>query len=335
MSEETISQEETAPVEETATKVETPKPVKPEPKPIKVQTVYRLHNGEWDDYMEGQAVDKTEFHKVFEREMMKDGELISEIEYDDDGNEVQKTVNTFNDQGKITYHELFNEGMLAEKMHFEYDDKNRLVKEIREFDEGFPLTTFFTYDDQDRVIEKRIDDSDGELQKRETFAYHPIWKDKVVKHAVFDEEDKLSMEEINEYEERDGEVKTKKIETKDHSLDTYRRTEFFDSKKRDDNIAYATYNEKEKVIEYVKVIFDEEGRELEEQSVSVNDSDNFKVYYTYDEFGRVIMQEQHQQDKIISKINRRFGESGLAELIAVRSFSRGMYLDYFEYEFHE
>jgi len=152
MSEETIPQEETTPTEATTPQAETPKAVKPEPKPIKVQVVYRLPNGEWDDFVEGEPIDKTSFYKIFERQMMKDGELIAETEFDEDGNEVQKTLNTFNEQGKITYHELFNEGTIAEKMHFEYDEKNRLVKEVREFDEGFPLTTIFTYDDQDRVI---------------------------------------------------------------------------------------------------------------------------------------------------------------------------------------
>ena len=334
MSEETVS-EEAASTEEISSQEEN-KPVKkekPELKQFLKQHVYRLSNGEWDDFEGVEVIDKKGFHKVFERELTKDGEIISEKEMDEDGNEIQKTQNKYNADGKIVHHELFNEGELVEKIHSEYDEKKRLVKETREFDEGFPLSTIFSYDNEDRLIEKRIDDSDGELQKRETYQYHPTWKDKVVKHVVYDEEDKISVEEEIEWEEREGEIKQKKIIAKDNSMNSYRRTEFFDPKSREDNIAYAVYNEREKVVEYVKVIFDDRGREIEEHSVSVNDSDNFKVYYTYDEFDRVIKQEQHQQDKIISKINRRFGESGYAELIAVRSFSRGMYVDYFEYEF--
>ena len=333
MSEESI-QEEAASAEEISSQeeVQPEKKEKPELKQFVKQHVYRLSNGEWDDFAEVEVIDKSGFHKVFQRELTKDGEMISEVEMDEDGNEIQKTQNKFNEAGKIIYHELFNEGQLVEKIHSEYDEKNRLVKETREFDEGFPLSTVFSYDDEDRLIEKRIDDSDGELQKRETYEYHSTWKDKIVKHVVFDEEDKISVEEEIEWEEREGEIKQKKVSVKDHSMNSFRRTEFFDPKVREDKIAYAVYNEREKVVEYVKVFFDDKGRELEEHSVSVNDSDNFKVYYTYDDFDRVIKQEQHQQDKIISKVNRRFGESGYAELIAVRSFSRGMYVDYFEYE---
>jgi hypothetical protein len=321
--------------EEVASQPEAKPTTKKEIAPVKKQVVYRLSNGEWSDFEEAETIDRTGFYKVFHRELKKDGELIFEMEYDDEGNEIQKTVNTFDDKGNVIMHELFNEGVLAEKTIYEYNDKGNVIKETREFDEGFPLTTLFKYDEEGRVIEKRVDDSDGELQKRETFAYHPSWKDKIVLHEVFDEEDKISLKEENEWEERDGEVKARKFVVNDYSLDRYSRTEFFDPRKREDHIAMATFNNKEKVTEYVKVIFDEKDRELEEHSISVNDSDNFIVYYTYDDLDRVIVQEQHQQDKIISKINRRFGENGLAELIGIRSFSRGMYVDAFEYEFYE
>jgi YD repeat-containing protein len=307
---------------------------KPKLPAIRTQDVYRLANGEFADFEESGAVDKTDFYKIFHREMSKDGELLLEIEYDADGNELQKTQHTLNDQGKIVKHELYNEGQLAEEIIYEYDEKGRIIREVRKFEDGFPLTTNFIYNDKDQVIEKRIDDDEGELQKRETFEYHPEWKDKVIRHLVYDEENKLTVEEDNEWEERGGEVKARKFIVRDHSFKTYRRTEFFDPKTREDNIAFATFNEKEKVLEYVKVLHDEKGRDLEEHSISVNDSDNFIVYYTYDELDRVVAQEQHQQDKIISKINRRFNEQGHAELIAIRSFSRGMYVDVFEYEYY-
>jgi hypothetical protein len=310
------------------------KPEKPVPPPVRREVKYRFPNGEWADVEDKETIDKSLFFKMIERELTKDGELISESEYDEDGTELARTVNVYNEDGKIVSHELYNEGMLAEKVGYKYDEQGRVSEETREFEEGFPLTTFFTYDSENRVIEKRVDDSEGELQKKETFAYHPTWKDKVIRHVTSDEEGNLSMEEETEWEERNGEIKPKRLLIIDHSFGTKRRTEFFDPRTREDHIAYATYNEREKVIEYVKVLYDEEGREIEEHSVSVNESDNFKVYYEYDEYDRVVAQEQHQADKIISKINRRFNAAGLAELVAVRSFGRGMYVDLVEYEYH-
>ncbi|MEO5642148.1 MAG: hypothetical protein ABIQ40_20100 [Bacteroidia bacterium] len=323
MSEEATSKQEANPVE----KKETP--------PIRKQLVYRLLNGEFGDFEGVETIDKSGFHKVFERDMKNDGQLIEEVEYDEDGTVLHKTSNTFDEKNRIVVHELYTEGVLAEKTIYERDEKGNVIKEIREFDEGFPLTMNFRIDEEGRVVEIRVDDSDGDLQKRETFTYHSVWKDKVVTHEVYDEEDKVTLKEENEWEEREGEIKAKKFNVNDYSLDRYRRTEFFDPRSREDKIAMATFNNKEKVTEYVKVIFDENGRELEEHSISVNDSDNFIVYYTYDDKDRVVLQEQHQHDKIMSKINRRFGEHGLAEMIGIRSFTRGMYVDVFEYEFHE
>ncbi|HEU4716909.1 MAG TPA: hypothetical protein VFU15_03720 [Bacteroidia bacterium] len=337
MSEEntTVQPAENAPVSSEET-VNTEKKEKKELAKIQVQKIYRLLNGEWDDFAElsGPPQRLDDFYLVFERHLTPEGEIMLETELDMEGGEIQKTVNTFNEKGKLVQQELYNEGVLAEKTIYEYDEKDRVVKETREFEEGFPLTAYFKYDDKDRVIEKRVDDSEGELQKRETYTYDETYSDKIATHNVYDEEDNLSLEESFEWMEKDGEVKASKQTVKDHSLNSFRRTEFFDPKEREDNIGYATFNEREKVVEYVKVVFDEKGREAEEHSFSVNDSDNFKVYYTYDDEDRVVMQEQKQEDKIISKIHRRFNTEGHAEIISVRSFSRGIYVDYYEYKYY-
>lgn len=308
--------------------------IKTETKSIKTQVVYRLLDGVWEDFENALLIDKLAFYKIFYRQLNSNGELLLEIEFDKDGSELTKTTNTYNDAGSVSLSSIYNEGMFIEKTEYTYDDKNRLIKESKEFDEGYPLSSTYLYDEENRVIEKRIEDSDGELQKRETFLYATNWKDKVVKHVIYDEENKVSVVEENEWEERKGQVKAKKFIVTDVFLDNYRRTEFFDPRTREDHIAMATFDGKEKVLEYVKTLFDEKDRELVEESVSLNDSDNFKVFYSYDELDRVILQEQKQADILMSKINRRFGEHGLADLIAVHSYSRGNYVDVFEYEFH-
>jgi YD repeat-containing protein len=330
---EEINSEEIQSTEASTETVSKPRLPKPEPPAINKLQVYRLMNGEWDDFAEAETIEVNDFYLMLEKEFLADGTIVTEAEFDSDGTEMQRTVNTFNETNKLVLHELHSDGILAEKITCEYDEKGRLIKEVREFEDGFPLATHFTYNEDDQIIGKRTDDNDGELQKEENFEYHPVWKDKIVRHTTKDEEGVMTMEEMTEWEERDGEIKTKELLVKDHSFDTTRKTVFFNPKEREDGIAYATYNERDKVIEYVKVSFDEEGREAQEQSISVNESDNFIVYYTYDEYGRVSTQEQHQQDKIISKINRRFNAQGSAEIVAVRSFSRGMYVDLFKYEY--
>jgi hypothetical protein len=299
----------------------------------KTQKVFRLYNGEWDEVEGNDSPDVSAYKLTYDREFTRDGELVFEIEFDPAGEEVQKQVNTYNEQGRILRHELYNEGVLAETIDFTYDDQGRVATEYREFEEGYPLKTIYSYDDQNRVVEKRIEDTDEELERRETFEYHPEWKDKVTRKVIFDEEDEMTQEEVMDYEERNGEVKTKSILSIDHSMEITRKTVFFDAKSREDNIAYVVYNEKDKALELFRIVHDEQGREIEERSESVNPSENYEVYYTYDESDRVIHQEHRQGDRILSKHDRRFNDHDLPSFHAFRSHSRGMYVDYFEYTY--
>lgn len=301
----------------------------------KTQKVYRNYNGNWDEIEEVETPDTSEYILTFDREFTGSGELVFEIEYDQKKNEIQKQLNTYNENGKITRHELYNEGELVETIVFEYDNNGNLASEYREFEEGYPLKTIYKYDNENRIIEKRVEDNDEELEKRETFAYHAEWKDKVVKHEVYDEEDSLTSEEITEFELRNGEVKIKSQTIKDHTINTIRKTVFYDAKSREDNIAYVTYNDKDKVVELFKVIYDEKGREEEELSESVIGSENFQVYYSYDDEDRVIHQEHRQGDRILSKHNRKFNEKSLPSFHSFRSHNRGMHIDYFEYSYFD
>lgn len=301
----------------------------------RTQKVYRFYNGTWDDVEEIESPDTTPYKLTYDRVFTKDGELVAEVEYDPAGNEVQKQINTYNEKEKIVRHELYNEGQLAETIDFTYDENGRLQSEYREFEEGYPLRTLYTYDDEGRVIEKRTEDSDGELEKRETFEYHAEWKDKIVKHDSYDEEDELTQEENIVYEQIEGEVRVKEQTVIDHTINTTRRTVYYDAKTREDNIAYVTYNENNKAVELFKIIYDDKKRETEERSESIIASENFEVYYTYDDDDRVIHQEHRQGDRILSKHNRRFNEKSLPLFHGFRSAARGMHVDFFEYSYFE
>lgn len=301
----------------------------------KTQKVYRLYNGEWDDVEASETPDVSSYKLTYDREFTRDGELVAEVEFDPAGEEVQKQLNTYNENGKIIRHELYNEGVLAETIDFTYNDKGLVATEYREFEEGYPLRTLYTYDDDNRVIEKRVEDADGELERRETFAYHPEWKDKITSKVIFDEEDEMTQEETTEYEERNGEIKIKSVVIVDHAMKITRKTVYFDAKSREDNIAFVVYNEKDKALELFRIVHDEQGREVEERSESVNTSENYEIYYTYDDNDRVIHQEHRQGDRILSKHDRRFNDRDLPLFHAFRSHSRGMYVDYFEYGYFD
>ncbi|GAB4145775.1 MAG: hypothetical protein Fur0041_20300 [Bacteroidia bacterium] len=299
---------------------------------INVQRVYRLPNGEWSDVSEN--ADRSLYYLAYERKYTPGGHLLEETEWDENGEVVQKTVNHYDEKEYLVLHEHFEGEYLAEKMSYAYNDKGIMIRETRDFEEGYPVHTIYEYNDDGTLREKRTDDDEGELERRETFVWHPEWKDKLIRHEVYDEEDKLTLEEENEWELRDGEVKAKQLIVRDHSLGTYRKTVFFNPKEREDHIAYVTYNEKDKVIEIFRVFHDEKMRETEERSESVNASDNYVMLYSYDDNDRVTEQEHRQDDKIISKHIRSYNEEGYPLYHAFKSINRGIFVDYFEYEYY-
>ncbi|MGL4599083.1 MAG: hypothetical protein ACRCYO_16305 [Bacteroidia bacterium] len=262
------------------------------------------------------------------------GDLIEEVEYDDEGYEMQRTVNSYNERGHLVKQENWSDGVLAETNTFVVDEKGVIASEERAFEEGNPFQTKCTYNEQGHIIEKIVDDGDGELERREVWAYHATWTDKITHHQVFDEENKLYLEEMQEWEERETGVKMKQLITKDHSIGLSSRIEFFDPRTREDGIAAVTYNEKDKVTDIMRIKFDEHGREVEEKSESANEKDNFLIVNEYDEEGRLIYQETIQKDLVQRAHHRRFNSEGKVSVHAVESVN-GMYVDAIDYVYFE
>ncbi len=293
--------------------------------------IYRLTNGSWDDVYGDEPASNELFHMRWKRTYNANGDLLEEIEFDEDGEEIQKTINEYDGNNRLTKSTLFDSGNFAESTTFEYNDSGKLVKESRSFEEGYPVHVLYSYNDQGMIIEKRTEDDDKELERRETFEYHPEWSDQIIVHRVYDEENTLTQETRTQWELRDDIVKAKELIAEDFIGGHFKRTEFFDPRKRQDNVGFVSYDRKGKVLEVFKIKFDEHGNEIEEKSESVVAGDNFTVTYEHDESGRVTRQIQMQGDKIISDHQRAYNENGDALVHAFRSPTRGIFVERYEY----
>jgi hypothetical protein len=262
------------------------------------------------------------------------GDLLEEAEYDEEGFEMQRTVNFYNERGHLVKQEHWSDGVLAETNTFVVDEKGSILSEERAFEEGNPFQTKCVYNEHGQMTEKIVDDGDGELERREVWAYHSEWTDKMIHHQVFDEENKLYLEELQEWEERPSGIKVKQLISKDHSIGISRRIEFFDPRTREDGIASVTYNEKDKVTDIIRIKFDEHDREIEERSESVHEKDNFLIKNEYDEEGRLVYQETIQKDLVQRAHHRRFNAEGKVSVHAVESVL-GMYVDVIDYTYFE
>jgi hypothetical protein len=300
-------------------------------KQVQSANIYRLTNGAWEDIYGDDPASPDLFHIRWKRLFNAHGDLLEEIEFDEDGTELQKTINEYDSANRLIKSSLFDSGNFAESTIFEYNDKGQLVKESRSFEEGYPVHVFYSYNGNAMLIEKRTEDDDKELERIETFEYHPEWTDQIVVHRVYDEENTLTQETLTQWELRDEVVKAKELISEDFIAGHFKRTEFFDPRKRQDSVGFVSYDRKGKVLEVFKIKFDEHGNEIEEKSESVVAGDNFTVTYEHDESGRVTRQIQIQGDKIISDHQRLYNDNGDAHVHAFRSPTRGIFVERFEY----
>lgn len=310
----------------------------PKPVPAKQHRIFRALGLELDEFISLDEM-KEYFFLFNERTFLPNGDLLTEKEYDDSGTILQETRNTYNENGKLTQHQLFSDGMLAESIYYTYTDKGLLQDERHEFEEGMPVISRYIYDEKDRIVEVVSEDGEGELNERQTYVYSEEFPESVVLQIKYNEDNEPEIEEKSEYTEVTDEqgkktvLLTQRIHT-NHLTGHVRKIDYFESGTHDDNIISITYNEKDKVVEIERVVLNEEGLEIEHHTESVNASDNLQVYNEHDEHARIIKQEQRQKDKILVKIERRFNAEHHVEILSYRSASRGVYLDVAQFDYY-
>jgi hypothetical protein len=312
----------------------------PKRKPARLHRIYRAPGLDFDPEQNIAELDRAEFFLVNELTYTPDGKLISEKEFDDQGNVLQEVKNEYNEKGELIHHELFSDGVQAENITYQYNEKGKVVEERQNFDEGFPVIRRFVYDEQDRLIELISEDDEGELSEREVYTYSTDFPDKIVKLVKYDEDNKPAHEEESVYEsetDEDGKVtpRLKQITARDLVYDTLRRTDYYDAQNREDQIAQVSYNRAGKTTEVIYIVYDESGNVIEERIESVNAAENIEFYYVRDEHGRILEEVRRQKDKILLKINRRFSVENYVELFSFRSAVSGVYLQFSEFEFYD
>jgi hypothetical protein len=311
----------------------------PKRKPARVHRIYRNHELEYSDELQFADLNRDEFYLVNEITYTPDSKVLSEKELDDTGNVLQEIRNQYNEKGQLVHHELFSDGFQAENITYAYNEKGQVTEERQMFEEGFPIVRRFVYDHKDRLTEIITEDDDGELSERETYLYSVEFPDKVVKLVKYDEDNKPAHEEESVYEaytDEAGKVipRLKQITARDLIYDTMRRTDFYDARSREDQIAQVSSNRSGKTIEIIYAVYNELGQVVEERVESVNAAENMEFYYVRDEYDRILEEERRQKDKILLKVSRRFNDGHYVELLSYRSATGGAYIQFAELEYY-
>ncbi len=231
----------------------------------------------------------------------EDGKVISEKQYDAQGELVQDYIYNYNEQGFLIEEKLQeSDGFIAVHKTFEVDDKGIVLKEFRHYmDESFD-TIIYNYDEDGKLVKKETFDPDNELETVEKFSYEG---NKLSRHLITDTNDEVLSDKKIVYNEMGNPLE---IEDYDGSVgeSVKKTTEYYPSGNKKQVLSY---NDAGQLFEKVSLKEDGKGKIIQviEESTSKKNTINF----SYDDHGNVIYQDEFDRNgEMIGKVSRVYDE---------------------------
>ncbi|NLA24355.1 MAG: hypothetical protein GX879_05250 [Bacteroidales bacterium] len=236
---------------------------------------------------------ETKPFKSLQKEFDENGNLLSEIKYNKDGEITSRHYNIYNDKALLEKSEYVdNEHETSETHEYFYDDNGNLIKETTDFGQGFLSVFVFEKDfknNQIRIIEQ---DEDDEIEE--------------TKVQTFDEDGNL-LEEIS-YNDANKEIlKTinifdhnkRIIKKEEHDL-RYKTVQIHEYYYSNEGLleGIKSVNKKGRLLNWVKIEYDENKRPTQQTSmngalISIEyDGDNKRKEKHLDAGGNVVFESE-------------------------------------------
>ena len=189
-----------------------------------------------------------------ETEFNNKGIIISQSSYSPDGLLVEKMAFEYDEQGRITTQYYYTEpDEPSEIVEYLRNDKGLLIKDVRKYMDGSFDTTTYLYDDLERLTEKITVDDEGVTDLHEKFS----WKDKLLlKHEAIDAEGNIVSSEEFRYDDKGNVIEH--VQMNEETGENQRTVSTYNdaNHKTGDEL----YNEEGDLLEKVTFITDESGR---------------------------------------------------------------------------
>ncbi len=248
------------------------------------------------------VVSETEYHPEWEK-------VILERQYAADGTLEQETAYEYDKNGFLIRETLREgDGTVMEEKSFEPDEKQRIAREFLHYADGSKDTITYRYDAQGRLVEKRSEDEDGDLEQLEIFEYR---NGHMVRKAVFDEEpagedESEPAEEIRYTVDDAGRMLEEEI---CNHTDGYYRHKVHVYNDNGHRIAVKVYDEEEELVERVLMEPDEEGRPV--RLVEENRKKKNTLNLRYNNKGDIVYQEEYDlKGNLLNTVSREYDEKG-------------------------
>ncbi len=192
------------------------------------------------------------------REFDNNGNMIFVKEYDEEGLVIFETKSEFDSDSKILSEEVLD----GENKTYTYNDDGQLVLEKIEYDGGWFSFRKYEQDLEKKIVKVTCCDEDDELEEYSETEYNDNGDLLCLKE--FDEENKLKSMQVNSYRE-DGLLLLKEEYTTSKKPDKIHHYYYND----DGRItAVQTLNSSGRQLDWVKIIYDENGKPAEQLTMS-------------------------------------------------------------------
>lgn len=251
------------------------------------------------------------------REYDEYGNKIKEISYSAEEEIVEEKHFTYDEKNHLIEEKShYAEDEVTQVIRYEYDAENRKTKSHKSYGEtGDEDTTYYSYDTSGNLIEERTENSEGELEHKETWRFDGS---KLIENEVFDSEGKKIEYSRFSYSEKDALSEEIRYNTDadqelkiiyDHIVfGKFPDTTVYNAAGKIMQRTRHTFDEKEQLVQEVtetvdlfvkkftsRYTYDDKGNRIEYSIVDKNENLISKIVYKHNEFNLLVEEAHHEE----------------------------------------
>lgn len=214
----------------------------------------------------------TEGNLLFNKEFDQDGNLDSVIEMDYDENDLLKK--------EATIH--VKDGF-EERKSYEYDENAKLISQRIDYHGGAWSIKKYKRNNQEKSLEIITLDEENQLEEKEILMFDD--KNRLISRAEYDEKEKLKEKTISIYDDQNDLIIRKEEYNKKNKIEKV-HLYFYNKEKKLEGIK--TENRKGKLLDWVKLEYDDKGSVIMQKSMS-----GVALVLEHDYDKRITVEKQH------------------------------------------
>lgn len=200
--------------------------------------------------------------KSLYKEFNLHGDLILENRYNEDGDVIARTANSYNDNGLIIETIFYDAEQDTSETHkYLYDDNGSLVKETLDFGQGFLTVYVYSRDNEKRQVTISEQDEEGEVEEIRIQMFDV--NGNLLEETVFNDENKPISNTKNTFDQDQRLIRKEESDLRYKTIQSHEY--YYNESGRVTGIK--TLNQKGRLLNWVKVEFDELNRPVRQTTM--------------------------------------------------------------------